>query len=162
MKLKSVKHSVEFVHNKFEDMNKAYECTVQIDKKTQERLVELEATNTNILNSVIDLKARSMRNNLIFYNIDEKEGENTTSLIHNILEEHLGIENASMNVKIDHSPCGQLWLNLITTNIGSRRGLVERSLRGQKLLFLCNLLKKSRELERAFTITEEGKGTRKK
>ena len=35
MKLKSVKHSVEFVHNKFEDMKKAYECTVEIDKKTQ-------------------------------------------------------------------------------------------------------------------------------
>ena len=104
----------------------------------------------------------TMCNNLIFYNIDEKEGENTTSLIHNILEEHLDIENASMNVKIDHSPRGQLWLNLITTNIGSRRGLIERSLRGQKLLFLCNFLKKSRELERAFTRTEEGKSTRKK
>ncbi|CAB4028745.1 Hypothetical predicted protein [Paramuricea clavata] len=101
--LKSVKHSVEFAHDEIEDIKKANERTVEIDKKTQERLIELEATNTKLLNSVIDLKARSMRYNLIFYNINEKEGENTTSLIHNILEEHLGIENASINVKIDRS-----------------------------------------------------------
>jgi polyribonucleotide nucleotidyltransferase len=94
----SVKHSVEFAHDEIEDIKKANERKVEIEKKTQERLVELEATNTKLLNSVIDIKARSMRDNLIFYNIDGKEGENTTSFIHNIIEEHLGIENASSNV----------------------------------------------------------------
>lgn len=51
--LKSVKHSVEFAHDEIEDIKKANERTVEIDKKTQERLVELEATNTKLLNSVI-------------------------------------------------------------------------------------------------------------
>jgi hypothetical protein len=40
-----------------------------------------------------------MRANLIFYNIDEHEGENTTSLIHNMLEEHLGIETHQLTLK---------------------------------------------------------------
>jgi hypothetical protein len=40
---------------------------------------------------------------LIFYNVEEKEGESTTALIHEILEKRLDIENASTKVIIDRS-----------------------------------------------------------
>ena len=43
-----------------------------------------------------------MRDNLIFYNIKENDGENTTEVIHSLLESHFGIENAKA-VKIDRS-----------------------------------------------------------
>ena len=43
-----------------------------------------------------------MRDNLIFYSIKENNEENTTEVIHNLLESHFGIENAKA-IKIDRS-----------------------------------------------------------
>ena len=67
------------------------------------RLEKLKAENIALQNSVIYLALRSMRDNLIFYNVEEKEGENTTALIHKILEKRLDIENMSTKVIIDRS-----------------------------------------------------------
>jgi hypothetical protein len=55
----------------------------------------LEQENTALNNSVIDLKARSMRDNLIFYNIEEAERENTTEKVHRLLEEKMGFKDAA-------------------------------------------------------------------
>ncbi|CAB3980391.1 Hypothetical predicted protein [Paramuricea clavata] len=57
----------------------------------------LENENTRLNNSVIDLKARSMRDNLLFFNIDEPTGEekeDTTEIILALLEDKLEILNA--------------------------------------------------------------------
>jgi hypothetical protein len=43
-----------------------------------------------------------MCDNLIFYNVKESDGENTTNLIQDIMENNLGIENAK-SIKIDRS-----------------------------------------------------------
>ena len=40
-----------------------------------------------------------MRDNLIFFNSEETERENTTSVIHKILEENMGFEDASKKIK---------------------------------------------------------------
>ena len=72
------------------------------EEESKQRLDNLEQKNTSLNNCVIDLQARSMRDNLIFYNIKENDGENTTEVIHSLLESHFGIENAKA-VKIDRS-----------------------------------------------------------
>ena len=54
------------------------------------------------MNSVIDLKARSVHDNLLFYNLPENRDENTTEVVQNLLGEKLGLENAK-NIKIDRS-----------------------------------------------------------
>ena len=62
-----------------------------------------KGNNAALTNSVIDLKARSMRNNLIFYNIQESDEENTTEKILSLMEEKLVIKDAKAKVKIDRS-----------------------------------------------------------
>ena len=66
-----------------------------------DHIEKLEAENTKLLNTVINLQARSTRDSLIFYNIQEKEQENATKAIPNPLEEKTGMENAKETVKID-------------------------------------------------------------
>ncbi len=101
--LNAVKHSVEFAHEEIGDLKKENERKTKDDKETLERITKLESENTKLHNAVIDLEARSMRDNLLFYNIDEQEHENTTKIIHDLLEKKMGIENAQSMVKIDRS-----------------------------------------------------------
>jgi hypothetical protein len=44
-----------------------------------------------------------MRDNLLFYNMPEESDENTTAMIHKLLEEKLGFEDAAMKIKINRS-----------------------------------------------------------
>lgn len=44
-----------------------------------------------------------MRDNLIFYNIAEEEKEDTTAIIHQLLEEKLEMQDARTKVRIDRS-----------------------------------------------------------
>ena len=71
--------------------------------KTEERTETLEREMKALRDKVIDLQARSMRDNLLFFNMPENKGENTTEIIHEILETKLGIEDARDKVKIERS-----------------------------------------------------------
>ena len=96
--LKDVKASITFVHADVEDIKKESEQLKKSEGETKKRIENLEQLN----NRVIDLQARSMRDNLIFYNIKESDGEDTTKIIKDIMENTLGIENAK-SIKIDRS-----------------------------------------------------------
>ncbi|CAB3997350.1 Hypothetical predicted protein [Paramuricea clavata] len=85
-----------------EDLKKDNEKLKKTDVETQKRLQSLEEQNTILNNRVIDLQARPMRDNLVFYNIEENEEENTTETLQSFLESRLGIENAK-SIKIDRS-----------------------------------------------------------
>ncbi|CAB3997090.1 Hypothetical predicted protein [Paramuricea clavata] len=64
----------------------------------------LENENTRLNNSVIDLKARSMCDNLLFFNIDDPTGEekeDTTEIILVLLEDKLEIPDARNKDKED-------------------------------------------------------------
>ena len=100
--LKSVKESIEFAHAEIKDLKKESETRKQTDEATKQRIEKLEKENEILNKSIIDLKARSMRDNLLFYNIPESKDENTTEIIHKLLEEKLKIED-SYKIKIDRS-----------------------------------------------------------
>ncbi|CAB3983390.1 Hypothetical predicted protein [Paramuricea clavata] len=87
--LKEVRKSIEYAHSKIDDLKKENEKKAQVQRETTECINKLEADNIT-LNSVIDLKMRSMCNNLLFYNMPEESDENTTAMIHKLLEEKLG------------------------------------------------------------------------
>ncbi len=89
--------------SEIDDLKKENKEKAQVQRETTERINKLETDNIALLNSVIDLKARSMRDNLLFYNMPEQSDENTTAMIHNLLEEKLGFEDAAMKIKIDRS-----------------------------------------------------------
>jgi hypothetical protein len=62
-----------------------------------------------------------MHDNLVFYNIDENKDENTTDIIHQIMEHKLGMENAARElVKIDRyipqTGKTEKWSNEAATN----------------------------------------------
>ena len=95
--LKEVKKSSEYAHKEIDDLKKENVRKAQVEKESTERIQKLEADNAALMNSVIDLKARSMRDNLLFYNLQENRDENTTEVIQNLLGEKLGLENAKIS-----------------------------------------------------------------
>jgi Asp-tRNA(Asn)/Glu-tRNA(Gln) amidotransferase A subunit family amidase len=64
---------------------------------------KLERDNEMLCNKIVDLQARSMRDNLLFFNMPENDKENTTEMIHDLLENKLEIEDARNKIKIDRS-----------------------------------------------------------
>ena len=51
-------------------------------------------------NKIVDLQARSMRDNLLFFNISERDQGNTTEIIQELLEAKMEIHDARSKVKI--------------------------------------------------------------
>lgn len=101
--LNAVKHSVESAHEEIDHLKKETWRKTKVDKETLVRITKLESENTKLHNAAIDLLARSMRDNLLFYNIDEREHENSTKITHDLLEKKMGIENAEKVIKINRS-----------------------------------------------------------
>ena len=70
--------------------------------ETDRRVKELEESNRWLHESVVDLKARSMRQNLLFHNI-EVEREDCTEVMYNLLQEKLEISDARGTIKIERA-----------------------------------------------------------
>ena len=101
--LRDVKTSMEYAHAQITDLKTSHEITTTFNKETKDRLDKLEKENADLHNGIIDLKAQSMRDNLIFYNLPEIEHENTTEMIHQLLEDKLGMKDVKVQVTIDRS-----------------------------------------------------------
>ena len=78
---------MEFVHAEVADLKKESEERKKEDLEVKRRLQTLKESNALLNNRVIDLQARSMRDNLLFYNSKESAEENTKDVIHKLLEE---------------------------------------------------------------------------
>ena len=101
--VKDLKTSLEYAHLEVVDMKKEFEENKEVILEVQTKIQNLEETNRKLQDNITDLKARSMRDNILFFNISEDENENTTETIHDILENQMGIEDAKNRVKIDRS-----------------------------------------------------------
>ncbi|CAB4015719.1 Hypothetical predicted protein [Paramuricea clavata] len=101
--VKQMKDSIEFVHAEINHMKNEVEKTKRSDEENKREIRELDDTNRRLQESVVDLKARSMRDNLLFFNVKEDEKENTTEKIYDILEQNLEIFDARNKVKIARS-----------------------------------------------------------
>ena len=101
--VREIKKSLEFAHAEIVDLKKENESMKVNQAKTEERIETLERERNAFRDKVIDLQARSMRDNLLFFNMPESKDENTTEMIHEMLETKLGIEDARAKVKIDRS-----------------------------------------------------------
>ncbi|CAB4045278.1 Hypothetical predicted protein, partial [Paramuricea clavata] len=102
--LRKMRDSIEYVHAEVDDLKAENIGRKKTDEDTKQRLEKLQKENEILNKSVIDLKARSMRDiKPFFYNLPESKDEDTTNLIHGLLEEKLDIKDARVNVKIDRS-----------------------------------------------------------
>jgi hypothetical protein len=100
---KQMKTSLEFAHTEIKHLKDEVERIKKSENEIQHKMCKLEESNRLLQESVIDLKARSMRDNLFFYNVEEEERENTDENIYQILEEKLQIPDARNKIKIDQS-----------------------------------------------------------
>jgi tRNA threonylcarbamoyladenosine modification (KEOPS) complex Pcc1 subunit len=100
---KQMKSSLEFAHAEVEDLKEQITNAKNSEEENRNRIVELEEANLRLHESVVDLKARSMRDNLLFFNVEEEEKENTDEKIFQILEEKLEIPDARNKIKIDRT-----------------------------------------------------------
>ncbi|CAB4044604.1 Hypothetical predicted protein [Paramuricea clavata] len=93
----------ELLEMKIKELKEEVVESKRSDQENKEKIRALEEASQHLLDSVIDLKARSMRDNLLFYNVQEDEKENTSDKIYKILEENLQIPDAREKIKIDRS-----------------------------------------------------------
>ena len=100
---KEMKTSLEFAHAEVKDLKDEVEKSRKSENEMRYKIKYLEESNDRLQESVIDLKARSMRDNLLFCNVEEEEKENTDEKIYQILEEKLEIRDARSRIKIDRS-----------------------------------------------------------
>lgn len=105
--ISSVERSASFISEQYEDIKterEAEKVKIKVlDKKVTEAktetdelksaLIEMKKLNSELKEEVLDLKSRSMRDNLIFRNIPEVQNENTEEVLTQFLSEKMNIEN---------------------------------------------------------------------
>ena len=64
--LQSVKASLEYAHAQVVDLKKDNEAQKEMGKEMKKTVESLERENALLHNSIVDLKARSLRDNLTF------------------------------------------------------------------------------------------------
>jgi chromosome segregation ATPase len=70
---KQMKSSLEFAHAEVQDLKEQIGNAKNSEEENRNRIVELEEANRCLHESVIDLKARSMRDNLLFFNVKKRK-----------------------------------------------------------------------------------------
>ena len=64
--LKGLKQSLEYAYAEIDDLERQQELSKICYEETKKRIKSLENENTALHDSIVDLKARSMRDNLVF------------------------------------------------------------------------------------------------
>ena len=101
--MKEIKHSLEYAHAEIADLKRENETTRANQEQATTKLEKLEKDNATLRDKIVDIQARSMRDNLLFFNIPEQDKEITTEIIHNLLETKFQIKDAKEVIKIDRS-----------------------------------------------------------
>jgi hypothetical protein len=99
--VKSLKESINFAHAELDDLKKEMKERKEAEDEKEIKIKILEESNRRLQESVIDLKARSMRDNLLFHNIQESDKEDCT--VFKLLEEKLEMPDARREIKIDRA-----------------------------------------------------------
>ena len=97
-KVKQVEHCTEFMSQQFDsiaDKQKQLE-------KTQVEMNKIMQANDQMKADILDLKSRSMRGNLLFFNIPESQDEDCAAFVTNFCKEKLHIENAE-TIRLDRA-----------------------------------------------------------
>ncbi|KAK3094851.1 hypothetical protein FSP39_007029 [Pinctada imbricata] len=114
LNVKKLEERIEVVENSrqfdSESMNSLQKEQKEIKVRNTEEVTELrnavkalQADHTKSTEDIIDIQCRSMRDNLMFYNIPEGEEENCTEKIGHFMEENMKIEGAKSSIKIERA-----------------------------------------------------------
>jgi hypothetical protein len=104
-----VEKSCSFIHtdieNKTQELKKAKTDIVDLQNKreiVEEQMKQMEEEIKQMSDKMIEYESRSMRNNLIFYGIEEKEQENCEIEIKKFISEKLEIDTENMILDRTH------------------------------------------------------------
>ena len=73
--IKELKESYTFVNNTTDELIKSRKEHSDLIQSLEKKVAKIEAENTKMQNELVDIRARSMRSNLVLYNLPEKEKE---------------------------------------------------------------------------------------
>ena len=79
--IRDVKQSYTFVHNTTDELAKQQKMNRDALKNISDKVANTEVQNPKLQQDLIDLRARSMRCNLLFYNLPESEQEDPFTII---------------------------------------------------------------------------------
>ena len=150
-----MKHCLEYAHAEIADLKKENETNKANQEQDRARINKLEKDKATLRYKIVDLQARSMRDNLLFFNILERDQENITEIIHELLESKMKIDDARKRIKIDRiglielvkkekeiASHDRLWLNLTTTKTEDTCVLTRKSSKEQMSKYRSSSLKK--------------------
>ena len=89
-----LKESVSFVHGSTDEIKKEQSSQAKLLQDLNEKVMKIEAQAAVLQQNLVDLRARSMRCNLPFYNLPEREDEESISVIQDVLLNTMKLEGA--------------------------------------------------------------------
>lgn len=99
-KVSDIERSCDFDGDSLADIRRKQRELDALIVKMAKLEEEQKARNTNLRSEIVDLKSRSMRDNLIFYKIAEERDECCETKILEFIETKLGIANATTEIKL--------------------------------------------------------------
>lgn len=91
--------NLEGLSRLFDDLGTKVETVSETGKELKTRIKKLESnmaetasTSKSLEDHILDLRSRSMQNNLLFFGIREQQGENCEQLVRGFIREKLGLE----------------------------------------------------------------------
>lgn len=95
--IKELRASLEFAHNHIEKLEQANTSLQTTVKDLGEKMNSVIKDNKNMKETILDLQTRSMRDNIIFTGIPEKQGENPEELVKDFMKTQLKLPNETVN-----------------------------------------------------------------
>ena len=97
--IRDLQQSCTFVHNTTDELAKQQKMNRDALKNISDKVANIEVLNAKLQQDLIDLRASSMRCNLLFYNLPESEQEDPFTIIREVLNEKMGIdENGDIEI----------------------------------------------------------------
>ena len=90
--IRDLKQSYTFVHNTTNELAKQQKVNSDALKDLNAKVANIEAQNAKLQQDLVDLRACSMRYNLLFYNLPESEQEDPFTIIREVLNAKMGID----------------------------------------------------------------------
>lgn len=106
-RVSELEKSQQYISDSFEEVkqgsDKAIEISTYFDQGLRDLSEKISAENEKLREEILDLQARSMRDNLLFFNIEESELEDCKKVILEICEKDLEIPSAMTDIVIERA-----------------------------------------------------------
>lgn len=95
VEIKELKDSFTFVNDTTDELKEEQKKQNASIKSLEESIARIEARNTDLHRELVDMKSRSMRSNLVFYNLPEQEKEDPFAVLRELLGTKMGIDESN-------------------------------------------------------------------